>query len=99
MSHHSVTRFALAEHWGFRSRKRRNSSGASAQSADRSADHRSIETVVKPLYSHKPDQLPTEEDHRTKFYDTYHREADEYDREFIKRHDEDLNTTLIFVCI
>ena len=27
----------------------------------------------------------------------YHREAEEYDREFIKKYDEDLNTTLIFV--
>ena len=27
----------------------------------------------------------------------YRREAEEYDREFIKRCDEDLNTTLIFV--
>jgi len=28
----------------------------------------------------------------------YRHEAEEYDREFIKKHDEDLNTTLIFVC-
>jgi len=28
----------------------------------------------------------------------YHNEAEEYDREFVKRYDEDLNTTLIFVC-
>ena len=27
----------------------------------------------------------------------YRREAEEYDREFIKNNDEDLNTTLIFV--
>ena len=27
----------------------------------------------------------------------YRREAEEYDREFIKKYDEDLNTTLIFV--
>jgi hypothetical protein len=38
-----------------------------------------------------------QEDHRAKFYETYHREAEEYDREFIKKYDEDLNTTLIFV--
>ena len=31
------------------------------------------------------------------FYDKYKREADEYDKVFIKKHDEDLNTTLIFV--
>ena len=33
------------------------------------------------------------------FYELYHHEAEEYDREFTKRYDEDLNTTLIFVCI
>ena len=39
----------------------------------------------------------TREDYRTRFYDMYCREAEEYDREFIKKHGEDLNTTLIFV--
>jgi len=53
---------------------------------------------VKPLRSQKQDPPPTEEDYRTKFYEKYRHEAEEYDREFIKRYDEDLNTTLIFVC-
>ena len=39
----------------------------------------------------------TRKDFRTEFYEHYRKEADEYDKEFIKRHDEDLNTTLIFV--
>jgi len=51
------------------------------------------------LHSQKLDPPPTEEDDRTKFYEKYRHEAEEYDREFIKRYDEDLNTTLIFVCI
>ena len=34
---------------------------------------------------------------RAEFYDKYKREADEYDKDFIKKYDEDLNTTLIFV--
>lgn len=34
---------------------------------------------------------------RAEFYDKYQREADEYDKDFIKKYDEDLNTTLIFV--
>ena len=38
-----------------------------------------------------------QEDPRAEFYKQYHKEAEEYDKEFIKRHDEDLNTTLIFV--
>ena len=32
-----------------------------------------------------------------RFYETYRQEAEDYDREFIKKYDEDLNTTLIFV--
>jgi len=40
---------------------------------------------------------PTREDHRTRFYQVYRSEADEYDREFVKRYEEDLNTTLVFV--
>jgi hypothetical protein len=34
---------------------------------------------------------------RAVFYDKYKREAEEYDEGFIKRYDEDLNSTLIFV--
>ena len=40
---------------------------------------------------------PAKEDHRAKFYEVYRHEAEEYDREFTKKYDEDLNTTLIFV--
>ena len=36
-------------------------------------------------------------DVRSRFYDIYRKEAEEYDGEFMKKHDEDLNTTLIFV--
>ena len=48
-------------------------------------------------YSQGQDPPPKEEDYRTKFYELYRHESEEYDREFIKRYDEDLNTTLIFV--
>jgi len=41
--------------------------------------------------------LSTREDLRTKFYEKYRHEAEEYDREFIKKYDEDMSTTLIFV--
>ena len=34
---------------------------------------------------------------RTRFYEDYHKAAEEHDRGFLKKHDEDLNTTLIFV--
>jgi len=32
------------------------------------------------------------------FYTVYHREATVYDADYIKKYDEDLNTTSIFVC-
>ena len=41
--------------------------------------------------------LSTQEDHRARFFEDYRKEAEEYDREFMKKYDEDLNTTLIFV--
>ena len=37
------------------------------------------------------------EDPRTQFYNHYRKEAEEYDKDFMKKYDEDLNTTLIFV--
>ena len=40
----------------------------------------------------------TQQDHlRTEFYKHYQREAADYDKEFMKKYDDDLNTTLIFV--
>ena len=48
--------------------------------------------------SKKQARLPTDQKgHRTKFYESYRKIAGEYDKEFIKRHDDDLTTTLIFV--
>ena len=37
------------------------------------------------------------DDSRIDFYAMYKREATEYDMDYIKKYDEDLNTTLIFV--
>ena len=37
------------------------------------------------------------EDHRVDFYTMYKRESAEYDTDYVKKYDEDLNTTLIFV--
>ena len=50
-------------------------------------------------YSKKQDTSPVQEDHKTRFYEDYRKVAEEYDKEFIKKYDEDLNTTLIFVSI
>jgi len=79
--------------------KSESGSGERGTPVDRSAQLFAFEpsSDVEPLRSHEQDSLPTQEDYRTKFYEVYRREAEEYDREFIKRYDEDLNTTLIFV--
>jgi len=37
------------------------------------------------------------DDARVDFYAMYKREATEYDADYVKKYDEDLNTTLIFV--
>jgi len=38
------------------------------------------------------------DDPRLDFYTMYKKEATEYDTDYVKKYDEDLNTTLIFVC-
>lgn len=48
-------------------------------------------------HSRKKDTLPVREDCRARFYEDYRKVADEYDKEFFKKYDEDLDTTLIFV--
>ena len=54
----------------------------------------------RPSYSRGQNMLLTQEDPRGQFYEVYRKEAEEYDKEFMKKYDEDLNTTLIFVsCI
>ena len=50
-----------------------------------------------PSCSREQDIASIQEDHQTKFYKEYHKVAEEYDKEFLKKYDEDLNTTLIFV--
>ena len=37
------------------------------------------------------------DDARLDFYTVYKKEATEYDTDYVKKYDEDLNTTLIFV--
>ena len=42
-------------------------------------------------------QVNDREDHQARFYEDYRKVAGEYDKEFLKKYYEDLNTTLIFV--
>jgi hypothetical protein len=65
--------------------------------AERQYLSRLASTLPNPSYSPEQDVTPTQDDYRTRFYDSYHKVAEEYDKEFLKKHDEDLNTTLIFV--
>ena len=43
--------------------------------------------------------LGTTNNPAVEFYSKFQRAADDYDHDFIKKYDEDLNTTLIFVSI
>jgi hypothetical protein len=52
---------------------------------------------LRPPRSRIHDSALTQEDHRARFYEHYRKEAEKYDRGFVKKYDEDLNTTLIFV--
>ena len=52
---------------------------------------------LRPPFSRKQEILPIQEDHQARFYARYRKVADEYDKEFLEKCDEDLNTTLIFV--
>jgi len=55
--------------------------------------------MLKALPSLFPNILGSTNSARVEFYDKFQREADEYDHDFMKKYDEDLNTTLIFVSI
>ncbi|KAF9649519.1 hypothetical protein BDM02DRAFT_3128351 [Thelephora ganbajun] len=54
------------------------------------------DAMLKALPTLFPHLLGTASNARVDFYDKFQREADEYDRDFMKKYEEDLNTTLIF---
>ena len=54
-------------------------------------------TFVTPSYSPKQDTSLIQDDHQARFYADYRKVADEYDKEFLGKYTEDLDTTLIFV--
>ena len=53
--------------------------------------------MLKALPALFPHILGMTSSARDEFYGKFQRKANEYDHNFIKKHDEDLNTTLIFV--
>ena len=56
-----------------------------------------LSTHTEIPHSPRSDTRWIQEDFRAKFYKHYRKEAEEYDKDFMKKHEEDLNTTLIFV--
>ena len=76
--------------------------GGLGQGVDQRADGRvcfprQIRVPLRSPRSTKQGLPSTQEDPRARFFEDYCNEAEEYDREFMKKYDEDLNTTLIFV--
>ena len=55
-------------------------------------NERSIQDALRTFF-----QPIKNDDTRLDFYTMYKREATEYDTDYVKKYDEDLNTTLIFV--
>ena len=55
-------------------------------------NERSIQDALRKFF-----QPIKNDDSRLDFYTMYKREATEYDTDYVKKYDEDLNTTLIFV--
>ena len=53
---------------------------------------RSLQDALKVFF-----QPIKSDDPRVDFYTMYKKEATEYDTDYVKKYDEDLNTTLIFV--
>jgi len=53
----------------------------------------------KALPSLFPDLLGTTNSARVEFYDKFQHKAGDYDHDLMRKYDEDLNTTLIFVSI
>ena len=51
-----------------------------------------------PSFRNRQGVESSHEGRRAKFYERYRKEAEDYDEEFMKKYEEDLDTTLIFVC-
>jgi len=55
--------------------------------------------LLNPRHRKEKGPISRQEYLRIRFYKNYQKEAEEYDREFMKKYDDDLNTTLIFVSL
>ena len=52
--------------------------------------HSALKEFIEPLRTNDP---------RTDFFAIYRRESEEFDRDYARKYDEDLNTSLIFVSL
>ena len=55
--------------------------------------------MLKALPTLFPNLLGTTRNPGAEFYDKFLRAADDHDRGFVKKYDEDLNSTLVFVSV
>jgi len=53
---------------------------------------------INPSSRNQEDQQSPHAALRAEFFEHYSKEAKEYDAEFMKKHDDDIGSTLIFVC-
>ena len=52
--------------------------------------HSALKEFLEPLRTNDP---------RTDFFTVYRRESEEFDRDYARKYDDDLNTSLIFVSL
>jgi len=55
--------------------------------------------MARSLPGLRPSVLGATDSAHIGFYDKFHRIADDHDRDFVKKYDGDLDTTLIFVSL
>ena len=83
-----------------RGQEQRESEGQNPQQrAARYISFASNQDFTQIPCSKENDITPAQEDLQARFYNEYHKVAEEYDKEFLKKYDDDLNTTLIFVSL
>ena len=82
----------------------RRKAGGENQETERSTTGGWVNSLSRPKiillrlsHSEIEHKLLAQEEYEARFYSNYRKVAEEYDREFLKKYDEDLNTCLIFV--
>jgi len=66
---------------------------------DLSRNHERLEAIVRDALKSVLGATGPGTSPRVEFYNKFQREMEEHDRDFERKYDEDLNTTLIFVSV